>query len=1416
MNAEQTIHELLDPQTGLHCLPAFWKASCRDEALARSPADQARYVDENLMVLVRYVEPFARERTPSGEPTPFAALCDSLAAACSFEDVGDRLGFSAPDTTDPFIWLDIAIEYQLTIPICLYAAGAQLVSPVLDSEYPDNLRGVPRILLAKALNDVGKSSLAVKVLESYLGFDEIDYRDGATMCCTLARSAKLLELTANNRALFLSLLADSLHGVSGQGSVQAAMLLESHVGLDQDDYRDGAAMRSALARSENLAGLEANNRAILLMTLAKFLCLIGSRGLVQASRVLESYLGFDERDYRDDTTMCCALAQSAKLLELTANNRMSLLSLLAESLRGVSGRGSVKAAMLLESHLGLYQDDYRDGAAMRSALDCSTKLAELEANNRANLLRILAEALSFVSGRGNPQAALLLETYVGLNEEDYGDGMTMRSALARSATLAGLDANHRVDLLSVLAHTFELIDGRGHAQAARLLESHAGLDEDDYRDEVAMRSAISCSTELVELEPNRRAVFLFGLATALRSVSGRGSEQSLRLLESYLKLDERNYRDRTTMCAALAHSTTLAELEANNQANLLRTVAEILGFADDRDSEQAVWLLESYLNLDERDYQDGTEMRSALDCSTKLTELADDNRATCLRVLADALRFVPGRGSVHATRLLEAYLQLDQGDYGDHSAMRSALARSANLAELTATSRVTLVSSLADALWSVNDRGGMQAAVLLESYLTKPIQEFATAPELHNVAALDSLDYVNTWLCAVDGSHECAFATCRALVAFVYDLREDVLSSYEQRVAFLSQARKTWHTLQRVALERIEYERGLGTVGVQRAELMLLELHYWAEQFHNRLLVERLFVEPPSGGGEGAAALGDWEPWRCALLRAEDESDGMTARQDSRGTPADASLALASCLSDRSGTAVVSSPRVTSAPLEVSRELRRQLLAPAGQEPELHDLVPPGVVWVRALLDEEGRLRWWAWQREGDDLRLLDEGASKPGAVNELAEANLRFDLEVERTWGAYEGRTFDGLQDEDHLRHLLQLVIDEGIRKQLLADRDKTLATREVIGEALVRLDQVAPSLAWLCGNFLDLELDEGFRNLVLGEYPNAVPATWMTEDFAAGLDMLANPWDEIPADRERKRREVLDAASHRHLAVFQQHFDLRSLWPKLPLDRWAETDILFQVPGPVLAGPLAWLPFGPDGAKLLDTVASTGSIISLTLRQQAEREAQTPLRRILSVHWEEPKQRRHGEQGIYQLEHGVVKAGRDRDWEVWCLGDQPEATAANLQAAINNAHRRFGVLVVNGHGIRETYGVKLAQDTQWQGTGADLRDTDLILLAACSLGRLLDNGVRDVEGLYAELAAHHGRTVIAARWPIADMETATFTSEVVREYLAVADAAVDAGRALPPFSRARALNRARRRLLASHDITFHLAAAFEIYGLG
>ncbi len=169
----------------------------------------------------------------------------------------------------------------------------------------------------------------------------------------------------------------------------------------------------------------------------------------------------------------------------------------------------------------------------------------------------------------------------------------------------------------------------------------------------------------------------------------RGSEQAALLLESYVGLGAGDYGSVEQLSRKLREAQqergALAGLEANNRANFLRTLAEALSFVPGRGREQAALLLESYVGLEAEDYgsveQLTRKLREAHQERGALEGLEANNRANFLQTLADALRYVPDRGSEQAALLLESYVGLEAGDYGNVEQLSRKLRRRSKSAE---------------------------------------------------------------------------------------------------------------------------------------------------------------------------------------------------------------------------------------------------------------------------------------------------------------------------------------------------------------------------------------------------------------------------------------------------------------------------------------------------------------------------------------------------------------------------------------------------------------------------------------------------------------------------------------------------------------------------------------------------------------
>ena len=125
----------------------------------------------------------------------------------------------------------------------------------------------------------------------------------------------------------------------------------------------------------------------------------------------------------------------------------------------------------------------------------------------------------------------------------------------------------------------------------------------------------------------------------------------------------------------------------------------------------------------------------------------------------------------------------------------------------------------------------------------------------------------------------------------------------------------------------------------------------------------------------------------------------------------------------------------------------------------------------------------------------------------------------------------------------------------------------------------------------------------------------------------------------------------------------------------------------------------------------------------------------------------------------------------------------------------------------------LKQLQHALFDGTGADMRNLDILVLVACAVGRLKSSRNIDVEGLYTKLLIARCPTVLAARRPIADTEAAHFAAEFVDQYMT---RLTNPPHGNAPFLRARAFNACRRVFRDSDVVTDHLIQAFELYGLG
>jgi hypothetical protein len=662
-----------------------------------------------------------------------------------------------------------------------------------------------------------------------------------------------------------------------------------------------------------------------------------------------------------------------------------------------------------------------------------------------------------------------------------------------------------------------------------------------------------------------------------------------------------------------------------------------------------------------------------------------------------------------------------------------------------------------------------------------------------------SIEIIQHSLLATGNAHPRALDACAAVVAYVRRVRNLEKITPEQRCAFLMQLEPLRTTIRSIALARASLARDQGhTCQAREIELQLLG---WCEALEHRLLVER-FVELTGGYCVPDVPLpanlrpDNW-PFTRELEPASGESLGGSGPACSLG-----------CLDG--GESAGRAPPAPPAELPPGRPGRtRALRDRCAGERLLPELIPEGVVWVRALFAPDQSLRWWAVRRGADGrLVVLADANGLPDTCEEIRQANDRFDRTVEDVWLAYQyGRLPIDLETWNLLCQFSQWAADPP------EDRQRRLALAQLerpVRAFLERWRACAPLFAG--GPELACQTRQYFHDAFQGRSFTRTRASKWVENLAALRGGGTLPRLPINPERERARRLALNQASEEHLKTIQKMFDLSGLWKAGQAAglSWQDTDFLFTVQGPLWHAPLAWLDFG--GKPLFQQVASTSKVVSLTLRDLVEEETD-PSPNLLSVHWLPEEDRPHL-LGLPHLHAELRHLGKRYGWQVWGLGYDPEARVPIVQAALAGDEPRFSMAVVGGHGDAR-HGVRLAGLNLFGGPEGplhtDLSGLDLLLLVACAVGRVQQTGDRDVEGLYTWFAAHGGRSVIAAGWKVADREAATLAAEVVRQYLRAPPGA---------FRRARALNQARRQMLlpcaGEPSVSWHLASAFEIYGRG
>jgi hypothetical protein len=482
-------------------------------------------------------------------------------------------------------------------------------------------------------------------------------------------------------------------------------------------------------------------------------------------------------------------------------------------------------------------------------------------------------------------------------------------------------------------------------------------------------------------------------------------------------------------------------------------------------------------------------------------------------------------------------------------------------------------------------------------------------------------------------------------------------------------------------------------------------------------------------------------------------------------------------------------------------DLARQLATGIGPA-DLARGLGPSERLLRVGFAADGRLVWAVLAAAGGGLRVLADGAGRPGDQADLAAAAARHDAELELVW--LPGRF--AAHPDGPARFAAAAA---AFRPALLELREHVAAASphapDAWEEVLATADRYlpGPDLAPVRDG-----LRRGFRGYF--QPPAADAGPWVADRLAdlGRLDQLLT-W---PANAAAVRQR-LDAPTAAFLAAAAR---------VCPADCWLaglapETDLLIQVDDVLHAVPIPYLP--ARGGRLFQAVRSTRAALSTVLNGwlagRDRRPAPGPGGRGLVLSWFAPGD--EAAVGAQILDQDLAADAGGWEWRVAAGAD---GTHAVLAAAASSP---LPLAVVCGHGHAAPPGVRLG-DGVWggarvfrptgggweEGPGGDLSEIDFLLQVSCSIGRVQHGQGQDVAGFCVETAAAGGRAVLAGKWPIAAAEAPRFAARVAAAYRALRAAGGDC-------LRARAVAAARRHFLNDPTaVGLNTAAAFDLYGLG
>ena len=1028
------------------------------------------------------------------------------------------------------------------------------------------------------------------------------------------------------------------------------------------------------------------------------------------------------------------------------------------------------AVAVLEADFNLDSRDYRDFGCLAERL--RAKLSPLAPESAMAHLQSLSQNLGFVDRHADALALWLVD--LGL-ERNVKKDVIFEAAQGRfaGAEFPEFRVFYMMGIWSALSASGRMADALAVVCAFVGVEDIEGsLDSPESIEKV--RSL------LAPLDANMKASIIMVLVLTLLSQD----RSILNLLGELLGLKTERYDDPDHISEAL--ETWRSSLLSGGFWNLVSLLVMALIIEDE--SEAALKVCRTAAGAAHESADGFFELGSAL--RGQRDALCEERLVFFVAVVSGAL--IAAGEPKPAVTVLEGFTGLRPGDY------RSIQSLASQLSVPLEAWKIALASGFLSALLRALRVAGEteRAAMLVEVYLDRfdPVQ------------GLDGLDFIpgliefySVWLEYFGQvASKQPLGKCQDFVNFI---RLKMIShgvDLKDRIDFIAVTKNLRANIIEVGLFWAQRDSDQGAARPGSVDVQL-----WDAELTQRLLVERFILEPILSVQRGARPTLEW-PWNDETERPNRDVY----------LPDEALVQTASGSLDESVDAARPSEHVLESCARLQEmhprlfQRAREIVMRGVDEAQMAEIIGPTGLLLRATFGSKGRLLWFALRRDGLHVDVAAQEIGVAGDLDRLRWAGARHDfrLALARFRKKFAGRlpaklvainTEAGQYLESLLQHLGSSGTADRWSRQLdeIAQFMSTRPDREILNKLLL------PILALL----------------------RVVPSEESFSEWAGSAADQLQAFQELLSTRSRQPLQAeLNQITADYIEEVGQLWRLERLSSMLS----PETDLVVQLDDALHAVPVAHLSVG--GEPLFRQVRSIRSSLSL-LMTSMQSETDQELRRggddtglLLNVSY--LKQHDKAREGAVWLQYGLSILARRYGCKVYGAADEPVGSAGLLRTALEDL-RSFRVLTICGHGDFFRSGIELAgsegtASTLWEGGGCDLSGVDWLWMVSCSIGRLGENGDRDIEGFCVRLALHRARSVAAFRWPVHSLEAAAFVNESVRQYLEAREPkdVDDAG-----HLRARALNDARKSFFGDgihpplySQVGLNTAAACELFGLG